>query len=106
MSDLLKDKVCVITGAGKGFGKTLAGVFLQHGAKLALITRSQDDVDQLMKELHPSSSSCPLHQSVVRLCCAPGHCNLLATIEICPRAVAVRKLSQLLSLRVEIPSQI
>jgi len=51
VSDLLKDKVCVITGAGKGFGKTLAGVFLQHGAKLALITRSQDDVDQLMKEL-------------------------------------------------------
>lgn len=51
MSELLKDKVCVITGAGKGFGRTLAGIFQQHGAKLALITRSQDDVNQLMKEL-------------------------------------------------------
>jgi NAD(P)-dependent dehydrogenase (short-subunit alcohol dehydrogenase family) len=45
---LLKDKVCIITGAGKGFGEEIAKEFYAQGAKLALITRSQKDVDNLM----------------------------------------------------------
>lgn len=50
MTDLLIDKVCIITGAGKGFGKAIAEKFLENGAKLALITRSQSDVDSLYTE--------------------------------------------------------
>ncbi len=45
---LLKDKVCIVTGAGKGFGEEIAKEFYAQGAKLALITRSQEDVDNLM----------------------------------------------------------
>ena len=45
---LLKDKVCIITGAGKGFGEEMAKEFYAQGAKLALITRSQEDIDNLM----------------------------------------------------------
>ena len=45
---LLKDKVCIVTGAGKGFGEEIAKEFYAQGAKLALITRSQKDVDNLM----------------------------------------------------------
>jgi NAD(P)-dependent dehydrogenase (short-subunit alcohol dehydrogenase family) len=55
VSTLLKDKVCIITGAGKGFGRTMAEEFYDHGAKLALITRSKDDVDSLNKELSISN---------------------------------------------------
>lgn len=51
MPKLLEGKVCVITGAGKGFGRTLAEVFYEHGAKLALITRSHEDVESLNKDL-------------------------------------------------------
>ena len=51
MTQLLNGKVCIITGAGKGFGRTLADVFLEHGAKLALITRTADDVTRLETEL-------------------------------------------------------
>jgi len=47
---LLKDKVCIVTGAGKGFGEEIAKEFYAQGAKLALITRSQEDVDNLMAE--------------------------------------------------------
>lgn len=47
MINLLKDKVCVITGAGKGFGRDLAMTFLAQGARLALITRSEDDANSL-----------------------------------------------------------
>lgn len=53
---LLKDKICIITGSGKGFGKDIAKLFYKQGAKLALITRSQKDVDLLKKEFHESGS--------------------------------------------------
>ena len=45
---LLKDKVCIVTGAGKGFGEEIAKEFYAQGAKLALITRSQIDVNDLI----------------------------------------------------------
>ena len=45
---MLKDKVCIVTGAGKGFGKEIAKEFYAQGAKLALITRSKEDIDNLM----------------------------------------------------------
>lgn len=51
MSELLSNQVCIVTGAGKGFGRSIAEKFLENGAKLALITRSQEDVDDLYKEL-------------------------------------------------------
>ena len=50
MTELLTDKVCIITGAGKGFGKAIAKKFADNGAKLALITRNQGDVDDLYRE--------------------------------------------------------
>jgi len=47
---LLKNKVCIVTGAGKGFGRDIARTYYSQGAKLALITRSQSDVDDLIAE--------------------------------------------------------
>jgi NAD(P)-dependent dehydrogenase (short-subunit alcohol dehydrogenase family) len=51
---LLKNKVCIVTGAGKGFGRDVAREFYKQGAKLALITRSQEDVDSLKEEFKDS----------------------------------------------------
>ncbi|MBL97836.1 MAG: beta-ketoacyl-ACP reductase [Legionellales bacterium] len=47
--DGLKGKVCVITGAGKGFGLDLAKLYNSRGTRLALITRSTEDVMALRK---------------------------------------------------------
>ena len=47
---LLKDKICIVTGAGKGFGREIAKEFYAQGAKLALITRSQSDINDLNSE--------------------------------------------------------
>ena len=52
MTELLRDKVCIITGAGKGFGKAIAKKFADNGAKLALITRTQSDIDDLYREFY------------------------------------------------------
>ncbi len=49
---LLEDKVCIVTGAGKGFGRDIARSFYAQGAKVALITRSQSDVDSLIAEFN------------------------------------------------------
>lgn len=46
--ELLQDKVCIVTGAGKGFGRDIAKAYYAQGAKIALITRSQADVDDLI----------------------------------------------------------
>jgi len=48
--EILKDKVCVITGAGKGIGRETAKLFYREGAKLALISRDPADLAELKKE--------------------------------------------------------
>ncbi|OHB11773.1 MAG: hypothetical protein A3G46_01520 [Candidatus Zambryskibacteria bacterium RIFCSPLOWO2_12_FULL_39_16] len=46
----LKNKVCIITGSGKGIGRETAKLFCASGAKLALMTRNDDDLLTLKKE--------------------------------------------------------
>jgi len=47
---LLQGKVCIVTGAGKGFGKDIARAYYTQGARVVMITRSQCDIDDLMSE--------------------------------------------------------
>lgn len=67
---LLKNKICIVTGAGKGFGKDIAKVFYSQGAKLALITRSQSDVDELNSEFDDK-----------RVLCVCGDVSVSKTVE-------------------------
>ncbi len=61
----IKDKVCIITGAGKGIGREVAGLFYREGASLALITRNQDDFASFKKELSPDDRRILLRQGDV-----------------------------------------
>lgn len=47
----IKDKVCIITGAGKGIGREVAKLFYSGGASLALITRDGRDLQSLKEEM-------------------------------------------------------
>ena len=53
MKDIIEltDKVCIITGAGKGIGYECAKSFADQGAKLALISRTESDLVSLQQEL-------------------------------------------------------
>jgi NAD(P)-dependent dehydrogenase (short-subunit alcohol dehydrogenase family) len=52
----LKDKVIIITGAGKGFGYEIAKEFKDLGSKLALITRTENDFIKLKKDFNMKES--------------------------------------------------
>jgi 2-deoxy-D-gluconate 3-dehydrogenase len=47
----IRDKICIITGAGKGIGRETARLFYREGALLALITRDKSDLLSLKDEL-------------------------------------------------------
>jgi 3-oxoacyl-[acyl-carrier protein] reductase len=51
MSGVLKDKVAIITGASRGFGKVFALRFAEEGAKLLLTTTSLERAKDTVKEV-------------------------------------------------------
>lgn len=46
----LEGKSCLITGAGKGFGRNMADGFFAAGCRLVLVTRSKEDIETLRSE--------------------------------------------------------
>lgn len=47
----LKDKVIVITGSSRGFGKTLAEAFLKEEAKIVINSSDKNKIENLAKEM-------------------------------------------------------
>ena len=45
----LKNKVALVTGAGKGIGKACAIALAQAGAKVILISRTKNDLEKVNK---------------------------------------------------------
>jgi ribitol 2-dehydrogenase len=55
MADLMKGKIAAITGAASGIGLECAKTLLAEGAKVVLVDRAQDKLEQLCKELGPNA---------------------------------------------------
>ncbi len=47
----LKDKVVVITGGSKGFGRALAEAFIKEGSKVAICSNDKNEVENTAKEI-------------------------------------------------------
>lgn len=47
----LKDKIVVITGGSKGFGRSLAEAFLSEGSRVVICSHNKDNVESVAKEI-------------------------------------------------------
>ncbi len=52
-ADLLAGKVALITGGGSGINLGIARALVQHGAKVSLVSRTQEKLDKAAEELSP-----------------------------------------------------
>ena len=53
----LKDKVAIVGGASKGLGRACADVLAQEGARVAICSRSEPDLDKAAKELRDATGA-------------------------------------------------
>ncbi len=49
-SKKLMEKVAIITGAGKGIGRSIALAFAEEGANVVIVSRDQSEIDKVAKE--------------------------------------------------------
>jgi len=60
----LKNKIALVTGAGKGLGRACAIALAEAGANLIIISRTKKDLDQVSKIIKKFKSKCRIHYKI------------------------------------------
>jgi 3-oxoacyl-[acyl-carrier protein] reductase len=53
----LKDKVVIVGGASKGLGRACAEILAEEGAKVAICSRTQADLEQAAQEIRDATDT-------------------------------------------------
>lgn len=59
-ADLLKDRIIMITGAGRGIGKAAAKSYAAHGATVLLLGKSEENLNQTYDEIEQAGHPQPV----------------------------------------------
>lgn len=65
MAKLMENKVAVVTGAASGIGRSAALKLAEHGAKIALLDRSEEKASQVQEEIKQLGSEAFVFQTDV-----------------------------------------
>lgn len=58
MPGALKNKVAIVTGAGRGIGAATARLFAREGAKVVMASRSETELNQVVGEIEQAGGTC------------------------------------------------
>lgn len=64
--NLLTSKVALVTGGGSGIGAGIAKVLAHHGAKVALVGRTPEKLEKIVKEIRDAGGQASTHACDVR----------------------------------------
>jgi len=54
----LQNKIAIVTGASRGIGRAIAGLFAREGASVVICGRKQESLDQVARELNDAFAVC------------------------------------------------
>ena len=58
---VLDNKVAIVTGASRGIGRAIAETFVREGARVVIVGRKQESLDQVAREIGPSARPIACH---------------------------------------------
>ena len=74
--ELLKDRVILVTGAGRGIGAAAAKTFAAHGATVLLLGKTEANLTQIYDEIeaagHPQPAVIPFNLETCLLYTSPS----------------------------------
>src|SRR5215210_1329066 len=65
-TDILQGKVAFVTGGGTGITGGVARAFAEHGAKLAIISRTEENLAAMKESVEAFGGECFTHPADVR----------------------------------------
>jgi len=78
-SDLLRDRVVIVSGVGKGFGRDLALAMAAHGASVVMSARRDTYLTSVADEISTAGGHCAWRTCDITV---PEDCNALAQLAI------------------------